>query len=284
MNHYSHIKEHKTENKKIVYAPIKDLSEFENIAFYQHQVFEHAFNGSIGAPVHEKLRTGAKVLEFGCGTGVWTTDVAAEYPNSEFYAIDFITQNSFENITFISFDIHQKLPFPDNEFDYVFSKDKSNFFTKDSFQGFLSEILRVLKPGGWLEIGHPLLRIDDFVLGPTLSRIDATYVSWYRENGVHLDLILHLEEHLQMTRKTECISSQIAVIPIGGGDFGEFFSEFILYKMKLLKEFIAPFMGISFEEYDRLIGEVENELKEQCGEVYCKYKKVLARKKDIRHS
>ncbi|CAG8775268.1 14105_t:CDS:2, partial [Gigaspora rosea] len=243
MNHYSHIKEHNTENKKIVYAPIKDLSEFENIAFYQHQLFDHAFNGSIGAPVHEKLRTGAKVLEFG-------------------------------------FDIRQKLPFPDNEFDYVFSRDKSNFFTKDSFQGFLSEILRVLKPGGWLEIGHPL-SFDDFVHGPTLSRIDAACVSWYRECGVHLDLILHLEEHLQMIRKTECISSQIAVIPIGGGDFGEFFSEFVLYKMKLLKEFIAPFMGISLEEYDRLIGEAENELKEQRGEVYFRYKKVLARKKDI---
>ncbi|RIB00953.1 hypothetical protein C2G38_2232297 [Gigaspora rosea] len=59
------MRQHNTENKKIVYAPIKDLSEFENIAFYQHQLFDHAFNGSIGAPVHEKLRTGAKVLEFG---------------------------------------------------------------------------------------------------------------------------------------------------------------------------------------------------------------------------
>ncbi|CAG8798354.1 17869_t:CDS:1, partial [Dentiscutata erythropus] len=60
MNHYSHIK-----NKKIFYTPIKNLSELENLAFYDHQLYDHAFNGSISAPVHEKLRTGAKVLEFG---------------------------------------------------------------------------------------------------------------------------------------------------------------------------------------------------------------------------
>ncbi|CAG8827135.1 28789_t:CDS:1, partial [Dentiscutata erythropus] len=40
-------------------------------------------------------------------------------------------------------------------------------------------------------------------------------------------------------------------------------------------------MGISLEEYDRLIGEIENEMKEQCDEKYFKHKKVLARKKDV---
>ncbi|CAG8793906.1 20935_t:CDS:1, partial [Dentiscutata erythropus] len=46
MNHYSHIEK----NKKIYYTPIKDLSEIENIAFYDHQLYDHAFNGSISAP------------------------------------------------------------------------------------------------------------------------------------------------------------------------------------------------------------------------------------------
>ncbi|CAG8706157.1 13074_t:CDS:1, partial [Dentiscutata heterogama] len=44
---------------------VEDQDEFENINFYIHQTLEHSFNGSIGAPVHEKLRTDAKVLEFG---------------------------------------------------------------------------------------------------------------------------------------------------------------------------------------------------------------------------
>ncbi|CAG8653087.1 13001_t:CDS:1, partial [Gigaspora rosea] len=42
-----------------------DQDEFENVNFYIHQALEIGFNGSIGAPVHEKLQTGAKVLEFG---------------------------------------------------------------------------------------------------------------------------------------------------------------------------------------------------------------------------
>ncbi|CAG8812094.1 27098_t:CDS:1, partial [Dentiscutata erythropus] len=53
------------DEKNESHSLIKDLSEIENIQFYTHQAYEYAFNGNIGAPVHEKLQTGAKVLEFG---------------------------------------------------------------------------------------------------------------------------------------------------------------------------------------------------------------------------
>ncbi|CAG8550017.1 33936_t:CDS:2 [Gigaspora margarita] len=280
MSHYSQIKEYeKNTNKKFFHSLIKDLDEFININFYAHQAFEHAFNGSIGAPVHEKLRNGAKVLEFGCGTGVWTTEVAAEYPNSKFYAIDFTTQNSInDNITFISYDIHQVLPFPDNEFDYVFSRNKTDFFTKNNFQGFLFEVFRVLKPGGWLEIGHTLF-VDVSNLGPAYIKMDAAYISWHKERGIDFDLITHFEDYLQMTGKAEFISSQIVKIPIGGDGLGEFYSEAATYFVKLMKEFLAPYMGVSFEEYDRLASEIGDEIIDKRGEIYSEQKRVFARKK-----
>ncbi|CAG8850771.1 3530_t:CDS:1, partial [Gigaspora margarita] len=40
-------------------------NKFENIVFYQHQVYNYVFNGSISAPVYEKLKAGTKVLELG---------------------------------------------------------------------------------------------------------------------------------------------------------------------------------------------------------------------------
>ncbi|CAG8857119.1 14090_t:CDS:2, partial [Gigaspora margarita] len=65
-----------------------------------------AFNGNVGAPVHEKLQSGAKV--------------AAEYPNTEFYAIDsFPLPDSIDNISFIEYETIKKILFPDNEFDYT---------------------------------------------------------------------------------------------------------------------------------------------------------------------
>ncbi|CAG8766111.1 24704_t:CDS:2, partial [Gigaspora rosea] len=218
-----------------------DSEEFENFNFYTYQAIEHAFNGSVGAPVHEMLQTGIKVLEF--GTGIWTTEVADEYPNSKFYAVDFATRNSNDDkITFISCDIHQMLPFPDNEFDYVFSRNKTNFFAKDKFQGFLFEIFRILKPGAF-------------------ARINAAYASWHKERGIDFDLITRLEDYLQMTGKVEFITSRIVKVPLGGDDLGEFTSETTSYFIKLIKELLVPYMGIAFEEYDRLVSEVEDEMK-----------------------
>ncbi|CAG8638733.1 12549_t:CDS:2, partial [Dentiscutata erythropus] len=269
---------HKAANKKEFCAPIKDQSEIENLAFYEHQVYGHAFNGNIGAPVHEKLRNGAKVLEF--GTGIWTIEVADEYPNSKFYAIDFTAKNSIENIKFINYDIHQKLPFPDNEFDYIFSRNKTSFFSKDIFQRCLFEVLRVLKPGGWLEVGLTF-RNNEFVPGPALTRLDNAYALWHKRYGFNPDLILNLEDHLKMIGKTESISSQTLHFAVGNDHFGEFSYEIFLYHIRLLKEAFAPIMGISFEEYDHFVGEIENEMNERLGEIIYRHKKVLARKKDM---
>ncbi|KAF0367635.1 S-adenosyl-L-methionine-dependent methyltransferase [Gigaspora margarita] len=170
------------------------------------------------------------------GTSIWTTEVAAKYPNSKFYAVDFTTPNSNnDNITFISCDIYQILPFPDNEFDYVFSRDKTDFFAKDKFQVFLFEIFRVLKPGGWLEIDHSLPTDDAY--GPALTRISAAYASWHKERGIDFDLIIRLEDYLQMTGKTEFISSQIVKIPPGDNYLGEFICEAGSYYINFIRNF-----------------------------------------------
>ncbi|CAG8771798.1 9157_t:CDS:2 [Gigaspora rosea] len=224
------------------------------------------------------MQTGAKVLEFGCSSGVWSIEVAAEYPNSKFYAVDSTMQNSTDkNVTFIGCDIYQTLPFPDNEFDYVFSRNKTDLFSKNNFQGFLFEIIRVLKPEGWLEIVHSL-RTDDYT-GQASARLNAAITSWHKERGIDFDIIRNLEDYFKMSGKLEFISSQIIKIPIGGDNFGEFSYEVALYYIKLMKEILVPFMGISSEEYDQLSKENEDEMKKKRGELYGRQKRVFARKK-----
>ncbi|CAG8499784.1 5920_t:CDS:2 [Gigaspora rosea] len=174
-------------NKKIFHFPVKDQEELGNVLLYAHSIYEYVFNGHVGAPIHEKLQNGAKVLEFGCDAGIWITEVAAEYPNSEFYAVDFSipASNNVDNITFIKCDILQKLPFPDDEFDYVFSRDKFLFFEKNNFYDYLSEILRILKPGG-----H----------------------SWLKSHNIVKDFIESFESYLQEIGKAESMSHQLVKI------------------------------------------------------------------------
>ncbi|CAG8665272.1 37506_t:CDS:2 [Gigaspora margarita] len=230
MNDYSQTDEYENINKKIFRAPFQD-QEFNNLAFYLHSIYEYVFNGHVGAPIHEKLKSGAKVLEFGWESDLWVTEVAAEYPNTEFYVVDFnvpASNNDDDNITFIKCDILQKLPFPDDGFDYVFSRDKFLFFEKDNFYDYLSETLRILKPGGWLE----------------------------------------------------SMSHQLVKVPSGCSNaFGEFTYELTLFVMKSTKDYLAPFMNISFEVFDNLVSIAESEMQAKDCDLSFKMKRILARKK-----
>ncbi|CAG8827187.1 966_t:CDS:2 [Gigaspora margarita] len=267
-------------NKKVFRFPVKDQEELGNVLLYAHSIYEYVFNGHVGAPIHEKLQNGAKVLEFGCDAGIWITEVAAEYPNSEFYAVDFSipASNNVDNITFIKCDILQKLPFPDDEFDYVFSRDKFLFFEKNNFYDYLSEILRILKPGGWLEVEY--FFNQDITNGPATKLMIDAWHSWIKSHNIVQDFIESFERYLQETGKVESMSHQLVKVPIGGSNaFGEFTCEVTICYMKSTKDFLAPFMNISFEEFDRLASTAESEMRAKDCDMSCQLKRIIARKK-----
>ncbi|RIB18116.1 hypothetical protein C2G38_2142275 [Gigaspora rosea] len=254
-------------NKKIVLHPIKDREELGNFLFYMHCVYEHLFNGLVGAPIHEKLQNGAKV--------------AAEYPNTKFYVADFnilASNNDDDNITFIKCDVCQKLPFPDDEFDYIFCRDKFHFFEKDNFYYYSSEILRILKPGGWLEFGY--LLNHDINNGPATKLMTDAWHLWFKSHNVVKDFMENFEKYLQKTGKVESILHQLVKGPIGGiNDFGEFTREIAICYMKSTKDYLAPFMNISTEVFDSLASIAESEMRAKDCDMSIQLKRIIARKK-----
>ncbi|CAG8545300.1 1718_t:CDS:2 [Cetraspora pellucida] len=254
-----------------------------------HNICNHIFNGNVGAPVHKKLQNGAKVLEFGCETAIWTTEVAAEFPDSEFYAVDYTissdsSDNNNNNVTFIECDIlKKKLPFPDNEFDYIFSRDKSVIFGKDYFHDVLSELLRVLKPEGWLEIGYSCAPGRNF--SPALGRLLFGLFSWAKLHNIDTNLMTNFESHLKETGKVEIVDQQVTQITSRADYyFGEVARENALSYFNLTKDVMAPFMKMTFEEFDILLKDIENEMRQDDG-VVLQQKRVFAKKKnEIMHT
>lgn len=45
------------------------------------------------------------------------------------------------------------LPFPDNTFDFVLQHDGLMRYTQSEWDTAIKELVRVLKPGGWIELG-----------------------------------------------------------------------------------------------------------------------------------
>ncbi|RUS19451.1 S-adenosyl-L-methionine-dependent methyltransferase [Endogone sp. FLAS-F59071] len=93
-----------------------------------------------------------------CGTGVWSVELAREFPNSTFVGTDvtniFATSamTAPTNCAFFEANVLNGLQFEDNSFDFVFQRAQTSCFNMESWPGILKELMRVTKPGGYIEL------------------------------------------------------------------------------------------------------------------------------------
>jgi SAM-dependent methyltransferase len=119
------------------------------------------------APYMEKLPSGARVLDGGCGLGDWTLFFARQ--GFSVAGLDLSRQTvkqlhmRFPEAEFVDGDIRQT-SFPDASFDAYFSWGVFEHF-ETGLQGCIKEAFRVLKPGGHLFISVPLDNLRHAILG-----------------------------------------------------------------------------------------------------------------------
>src|SRR5688572_8809464 len=96
------------------------------------------------------------VVRISCGAGSWLFDMATKFSNPSFIGIDIspvIPQGiKPQNVDFVHGNILDGLPFQDNTFDYVHQRLLIVGIPLDQWQGLVDEMVRVLKPGGYLEV------------------------------------------------------------------------------------------------------------------------------------
>ncbi|RUS25841.1 S-adenosyl-L-methionine-dependent methyltransferase [Jimgerdemannia flammicorona] len=123
----------------------------------RHELLRYSLARNYNAPVADILTKGGRVLEIGCGTGAWTLDMANTFSNSRFTGLSsadlFPKWNAAApNCRFQTLDATRTaLPFSDGEFDLVFQRNMALEYTVTQWLVVLTEIARVLKPGGYVE-------------------------------------------------------------------------------------------------------------------------------------
>ncbi|KAG2022934.1 hypothetical protein CC2G_000646 [Coprinopsis cinerea AmutBmut pab1-1] len=116
----------------------------------------------------------ARVLDLGCGTGTWVVDAAKEWPNAEFVGFDLVNvqvplklldPSIAKRITWRHGNfLTTKLPFEDDEFDFVHIRSISKGVPESKWDVLFEEINRVLLPGGAVEI------VEEDLIFPVLPR------------------------------------------------------------------------------------------------------------------
>ncbi|CAG8435361.1 7397_t:CDS:2 [Ambispora gerdemannii] len=184
---------------------VKEESEIERLQV-EHHMLRETWRGNFSSPVAQKLESGAEVLDVGCGPGTWLFDVASDYPESNFTGYDTIqAYPSFKpfNVEFCHGDLTLEMPFykSGRTFDYVHVN--SAFFLLSVGKFDINELVRVVKPGGWLEI----CAIDPFIYdtGPIANQTLYNFHEKMRKAQVDLSFVDNLATILDNTGQLQSI-------------------------------------------------------------------------------
>ncbi|KAJ1568642.1 hypothetical protein HK405_015709, partial [Cladochytrium tenue] len=127
----------------------------------QHVIFRTIFSGLFQTPQLALLQgeggSGAKVLDVGCGPGLWSVEMARTFQKSTFVGVDingYEHQNLPDNISFRIEDVLKGLSFPDNTFDLVHQRNLLLGVKDGQWPAVIRELIRVTKPGGYIELAE----------------------------------------------------------------------------------------------------------------------------------
>ncbi|CAG8563655.1 18676_t:CDS:2 [Acaulospora morrowiae] len=183
----------------------------------QHKLVRYAWEGNFTAPMHKRLSEGnCRVLDVGCGSGAFIMDLAEDYPKNSYVGIDI-------SDTFPGESVH------------VQWKEKV-----------IPELLRVLKPGGWIE----LMEFDLiwFSLGPKTGQV--TKIDQLQKRGISIIMSTRIAELLKESnvQNMQIISKSLPIGP-WGGKLGELLYKSHIQVVTPVMERLVKSVKMTIEEY-----------------------------------
>ncbi|ODO09143.1 hypothetical protein I350_02743 [Cryptococcus amylolentus CBS 6273] len=166
----------------------------------QHFVLIRSLPGLYRGPVDVVLKRPGmrrRIVDIGCGTGVWTYEMAEAFPQVECVGIDIMPihhEHDLPNLTFLCANAPSDLrTFADSSFDVVHLR--LMLTATSQYEDIVKEVHRILRPGGLILI-HEVhvtfvsawegFRPEDLM--PAMTRMTVLIREAFRYRGVRLDL------------------------------------------------------------------------------------------------
>lgn len=129
---------------------------------FQHYMLRYILRGNYLAPISSPR----SILDVGCGTGRWATEMAALFPHTNVIGTDIIapapdqptsgaprpTAERPDNYAFVPGDVLKGLPFDSGSFDFVHMRLLLFAIPTERWPSVAAELVRVTRPGGWIEL------------------------------------------------------------------------------------------------------------------------------------
>ncbi|CAG8463231.1 450_t:CDS:2 [Cetraspora pellucida] len=215
---------------------------------------------NFSTPIHEKLLEGAKVLDIGCGPGIWIRDMCTSYPLSTFYGVDMNSQlfpshgHTPKNSEFIKYNILNGLPFPSESFDFIHVRFSIPSFTQEQWiKIIIPEITRVCKGNGWVE--HMEWDAKLINESPNLKKLTNAIVEFTASKNIDAMFADKLEQYLIDTNMFHKVHHELKYCPVGKwfGKCGSLAAKVVLESILSVKDHLSKFMNITTEEFNDLI-------------------------------
>ncbi|KIK61297.1 hypothetical protein GYMLUDRAFT_42873 [Collybiopsis luxurians FD-317 M1] len=231
----------------------------------QHPVVVKAFENRLSL-VPLNLKSDDRVLESGAGTGIWALEFFEENRKKgimfDMECIDISDRQFPQNYpSSIHFSLHSVTGLPAEwsaRFAYAHQRFLIAAMNDTLWRKAVSELFRVLVPGGWVELVEADANDTRNDVGPSSSKLQSILVNMHKEKGVVRNLGTYLPSLLEQAGFVD-VQCEVRRSPIGqsedAGLRGDVWAEF----WKGLKRGVVNAGGYNIvksgEEYEDLVNE-----------------------------
>ena len=244
----------------IPYVLPKDLQEVSRLDF-QHYMLRYALRTNYMAP----LGRPQSILDVACGTGRWAKEMAQTFPEANVIGLDITTHTTDEqqasqptNYLFVQGNILDGLAFADASFDYTHMRLMMAALPLDRWQDVVNELVRVTRPGGWIELVEGDLL---YGVGPAFDQLNQWGIDLCQRRGIDLTIGPRVVNFLRATG-LEPVYTHKVLIPTGkrGGRLAAMAETDYMAIFSSVRGFLIS-LGMTNEvEYDQLFKVAQSEM------------------------